>query len=217
MITFAAYADAHINLREVAIFTIVADTTISFLSGFAIFPIVFANGLDPSSGPGLLFVTLPLGFASMPFGLVAAVTFFALLFVAALASAISLLELPVTMLTRAYGWARPRAAAATAALCWALGLISVFSFNLWAGWYPLQAIPGLAKATWFDLMDHLTSNVMLPIGGLAIAIFAGWHLPDRFLREEIGLTHRTTRLLHIALRLVVPAGVAAAALAPLLF
>jgi NSS family neurotransmitter:Na+ symporter len=107
MITFAAYAETRMNLREVAIITILADTAISFLAGFAIFPIVFAKGLDPSSGAGLLFVTLPIGFAAMPLGTIAAITFFALLFVAALASAISLLELPVTMLTRAYGWPGP--------------------------------------------------------------------------------------------------------------
>jgi NSS family neurotransmitter:Na+ symporter len=215
MITFAAYAETRMNLREVAIVTIVADTAISFLAGFAIFPIVFAKGLDPSSGPGLLFVTLPIGFAAMPLGTVAAISFFALLFVAALASAISLLELPVTMLTRAYGWARPRAAVATAALSWFIGLSTVLSFNLWAGWYPLSGVPGLTKATWFDLVDHLTSNIMLPLGGFLIAIFVGWCLPDRLLAEEVGFGRHGTRILHLVLRYVVPAGVAIATLAPL--
>jgi NSS family neurotransmitter:Na+ symporter len=215
MITYAAYADARMNLREVVGFTILADTAISFLAGFAIFPIVFANGLDPSSGPGLLFVTLPLGFARMPFGALAAVGFFALLFVAALASAISMLELSVTTLTRAYGWRRPRAAIAAGALCWLVGLISVLSFNLWAGWFPASFLPGQERATWFDLIDHLTSNLMLPIGGLLIAVFAGWYVSERLLGEEIGLGPRSLRALRVMLRYVVPAGVAIATLAPL--
>jgi NSS family neurotransmitter:Na+ symporter len=215
MITYAAYADARMNLREVVTFTIVADTLISFLAGFAIFPIVFANHLDPSSGPGLLFVTLPIGFARMPFGTIAAVGFFALLFVAALASAISMLELSVTTLTRAYGWRRPRAAAAAGALCWLVGLASVLSFNLWIGWHPVSFVRGLETATWFDFVDHLTSNLMLPIGGLLIAVFAGWYVSERMLAEEIGLGPRALSALRVMLRYVVPAGVAIAALAPL--
>jgi NSS family neurotransmitter:Na+ symporter len=97
MITYAAYAGARIDLRQVALWSVGADTAISLAAGFAVFPLVFANGLDPASGPGLVFVTLPLAFARMPFGDVAAVAFFALLFVAALASAISLLELAVAL------------------------------------------------------------------------------------------------------------------------
>jgi NSS family neurotransmitter:Na+ symporter len=82
-----------VNLIEVAVVSVMADTAISFLAGFAVFPIVFAHGLDPAAGPGLVFVTLPLAFADMPFGAGAATAFFVLLFVAALASAIAMLEL----------------------------------------------------------------------------------------------------------------------------
>jgi len=90
MITYAAYAGEKINLSEVALVTVAGDTAVSFVAGFAIFPIVFANGLDPSSGPGLLFVTVPLAFAAMPFGTAASAAFFVLLFVAAISSAISM-------------------------------------------------------------------------------------------------------------------------------
>ena len=109
MITYAAYAGAQVRLTQVAIVSVFADTAISLAAGFAVFPIVFAHGLDPGSGPGMVFVTLPLAFARMPLGTVAAFAFFALLFVAALASAISLLELVVAMLTRRYRWSRLRA------------------------------------------------------------------------------------------------------------
>jgi NSS family neurotransmitter:Na+ symporter len=109
--------------------SLLGDTAISLLSGFAVFPIVFANGLDPSSGPGLIFVTLPLAFARMPAGLPAAFAFYVLLLAAALASAISLLELVVAPLTRC-GWSRVRASLLSSLAAWVLGLATVLSFNL---------------------------------------------------------------------------------------
>jgi NSS family neurotransmitter:Na+ symporter len=216
MITYAAYAGADIDLRQAALVSVAADTVISFLAGFAVFPIVFANGLDPASGAGLVFVTLPLAFAAMPFGTLAAFAFFVLLFVAALASAISLLELGAALLVHRYGWRRPQAAAALAAACFAGGLGTVLSFNLWAGWHPLAQVPAFAKATVFDLLDHLTSNVMLPIGGFALSVLAGWVLPASLLAEELRLAPARAARLRWILRYAAPAGIAAAALAPLL-
>lgn len=105
MITYAAYAGPEIDLRAAAVATIVGDTVVSLLAGLAVFPIVFAEKLDPASGPGLMFVTLPLAFSRLPFGRAAAVAFFVLLAVAGLASAISLLEMPVAFLQRG-GWSR---------------------------------------------------------------------------------------------------------------
>jgi neurotransmitter:Na+ symporter, NSS family len=215
MITYAAYAGAAIDLRRAAIATVVADTTISFLAGFAVFPLVFANGLDPASGPGLMLVTLPLAFARMPFGTLAAVAFFVLLFVAALASAISMLELAAALLTRRFGWSRPAASAVPATACFVAGLATVLSFNLWADWHPLGGLPGFAEATVFDLLDHLTSNVLLPVGGFALAVLAGWGLPRTFLAEELRLPPAAAARLHWVLRYVAPAGIAAAALAHL--
>jgi neurotransmitter:Na+ symporter, NSS family len=213
MITYAAYADRDINLRDAAIITVVGDTAISLLSGFAVFPIVFANQLDPSSGPGLLFVTLPIAFAAVPFGTIAAVAFFVLLLLAAIASAISLLEMPVALIRRVWGVSRPLATLVSAGVCWIAGFASVLSFNLWAGWFPLAALPSLARATIFDLLDHLTSNVMLPIGGLALALFVGWALPTRFLAEELRLGHAATAILRALLRYVAPGAIVVTSLA----
>jgi NSS family neurotransmitter:Na+ symporter len=216
MITYAAYAGAEIRLRQAAVVTVAADTAISFLAGFAVFPVVFAHGLDPASGAGLVFVTLPLAFAAMPGGAIAAFVFFALLAVAALASAISLLELGAALLVQRYGWRRASATAALAAACFAGGLATVLSFNLWAGWHPLGALPRFASATLFDLLDHLTSNVMLPLGGFLLCVFAGWVLPASFYAEELRLGAAGAARLRWILRYVAPAGIAAAALAPLL-
>jgi neurotransmitter:Na+ symporter, NSS family len=214
MITYAAYASPAFDLRTVALITLVSDTAISLVAGFAVFPIVFAEGLDPASGPGLMYVTLPLAFAHIPLGAAAATAFFILLSVAALSSAISLLEMPVALACRELGWSRPRSTAAAAALCWALGLPSVLSFNVWAAWRPLAWLPGLSSLTVFDALDHLASNVLLPLGGVALAIFGGWVVPARLLVEQLGLGEPAGRALVILLRYVVPLGIAAASLLP---
>jgi len=216
MITYAAYSGAEINLVEVAVVSVIADTGISFLAGFAVFPIVFEHGLDPASGPGLVFVTLPLAFAQMQLGTLAASTFFLLLFVAALASAISMLEIIVALSMRRFGWQRVPAVFVAAGTCFAAGLATVLSFNVWADWFPLKGLDGFATATVFDLLDHLTSNVLLPVGGFLIAIFAGWAVPVRFLVEELRLTPTGAVVLRAALRYVAPVGIALVTLAPIL-
>jgi NSS family neurotransmitter:Na+ symporter len=204
MITYAAYAGRDIDLRQAVLWSVGADTAISLAAGFAVFPLVFAHGLDPASGPGLVFVSLPLAFDRMPFGGAVAVAFFTLLFVAALASAISMLELAAAPVMRRLGWPRPRAVAAVSLGCFLAGLATVLSFNLWSHWEP----------TAYEFVDHLTSNVMLPAGGLALALFAGWGLPRRFLVEELGLAPRSGAALQWLLRWVTPALIAAVALAP---
>jgi NSS family neurotransmitter:Na+ symporter len=212
MITYAAYGGADINLTRAALVSVAADTAISLLAGLAVFPIVFAHGLDPAGGPGLVFITLPLAFAQMPFGWGAAMAFYVLLFVAALASAISLLEPLVALLVRRRGWRRPPAAVAGALGCFVLGVATVLSFSLWSGWFPLGGIDAFAGLTAFDLLDQLTSNLLLPVGGLAIALFSGWALPRHMLTEELHLGPRAASALTVALRFVVPAGILAASL-----
>ena len=196
MITYAAYAGKEIDLAQAAVWSVGIDTAISLLAGLAVFPLVFAHGLDPASGPGLVFVTLPLAFSRMPFGELAAVAFFGLLFVAALASAISMLELAVAPLMRRLGWSRRAASAAAAAACFAAGLGTVFS------------------PAFFEALDHLTSNVLLPLGGIGIALFAGWALPRAVVGQELELGPRGAAILHGVLRWLTPALIAATALAP---
>ncbi len=144
-----------------------ADTGIALLSGLVIFPLVFANGLDPASGPGLIFQTLPLAFGSMPGGPIMAAIFFLLLTFAAWTSAISLIEPPVAWLMESRGLTRPAAALLVGVIIWALGFCSVLSFNAWAQYT-------FWRGTYFDNLDFVTSNIMLPLGGLAITVFAGW-------------------------------------------
>jgi NSS family neurotransmitter:Na+ symporter len=216
MMTYAAYADAAVDLRQVAVVSVLGDTVVSILAGLAVFPLVFANGLDPAGGPGLVFVTLPIAFARMPFGTVVAVAFFLLLFVAALASAISMLELTVAMATRRFGWRRGPTSLGIATLCFGGGIGTVLSFSGWAAWHPLAGLPGFEQATFFDLLDHATSNVLLPLTGFALAVFAGWVAPDELLARELGLGLRGQAWMRRLLRYVVPTAIAATAAAPLL-
>ena len=206
MMTYAAYAGRAIDLTQVALATVAIDTAISLLAGFAVFPLVFAHGLDPAAGPGLVFVTLPIAFARMPLGTLAAAAFFLLLFVAALASAISMLELAVAYAARRLAWPRARSTLAVAAVCFAAGLATVLSFNRLAHWQP----------TPFELIDHVTSNVMLPACGLGLALFAGWSLPGVVIAAELRQSAGAAAGLRFMLRWVTPALIAAAAIAPAL-
>jgi len=216
MITYAAYSGADIDLKQVVVASVIADTLISLLAGLAVFPIVFAHGLDPASGPGLVFVTLPLAFARMPWGTLAAGAFYVLVFVAALASSISLLELVAAWLMRRFGWRRAVAAWTAATGCFIAGIATVLSFNRWADWHPLANLGVASSATVFELLDQLSSSFMLPLGGLAIALFAGWAVPQRMLAEELRIGPAAAAALGAALRYVAPAGIVLATLWSLL-
>lgn len=214
MITYAAYAPVELDLRRAALLTVAGDTAASFLAGLAIFPLVFAYGLDPSEGPGLMFVALPIAFAQMPFGDLVATTFYALLFMSALASAISLLELVVAWLV-GIGLDRRVASATAAMACCFVGIPTVLSFNLWSDWHPLGSVPAFSHATVFDLIDFLTSDVLLPAGGLLIAVFAGWVIQVETWQRELKLSAAGIRGLRGLLGIVVPALIMAILLLPL--
>jgi NSS family neurotransmitter:Na+ symporter len=126
-----------------------------------------------------------------------------------------MLEMAVAALSRR-GRSRAGAAAGTATACWICGLATVLSFNVWGGWHPLAAIPVFAEATVFTLLDHLTSNIMLPLGSFALALFAGWVLPWQLLVEELGVTPGTAGFLQSVLRVLVPLAIAVVTIAPLL-
>ncbi|NWH08912.1 MAG: sodium-dependent transporter [Alphaproteobacteria bacterium] len=185
MITYAAYAGRDIDLSETALITIAADTFISFMAGFAIFPLVFSYGLDVAQGPALMFQVLPVAFSKMPLGAFVGTAFFVLLFVSALASAISLLEIFVSWLVES-GIPRLIAAPSAALLCWFAGLGTVYSFNLWSGVHPLDGVRGFENQTIYDLLDFLTSNIMLPLGGILVAVFAGYVMRRSAVLEELG-------------------------------
>lgn len=215
LITYAAYSPADVALRRAAIFSVGADTAISIVAGLAVFPVVFANGLDPAEGPGLVFVSLPVAFAAMPGGRFAAIAFFALLIIAALGSAVSMLEGVVAVADRRLGWPRRRSTAVATGACFVAGLGTVWSFNRWAGVHPLGFLDRYRTATVFDLLDEATSNLLLPLGGLGLAVLCGWVLPARFLGDELALSGWQLAGLRFLLRVAAPISIVAASVAAL--
>lgn len=157
------------------------DTGVALLAGLAIFPLVFAYGLQPQEGPGLIFKTLPIAFGQMPGGTVFGTLFFLLLVFAAWTSAISLLEPIVAWLVENMRMSRVKAAAWAGVAAWLLGVASLLSLNVWSG-YTLFGKPIIT------LVDNLTANIMLPVGGLLIAVFAVWMMADESTRSELGLS-----------------------------
>ena len=211
LITYAAYSPVDADLKTVAVTSVAADTAVSIVAGLAVFPVVFANGLDAASGPGLVFESLPIAFGTMPAGRLVATAFFLLLAIAALGSAISLLEAVVAVLDRRLRWSRPKAVLVATVSCFVVGLGTVFSFNRWDDVHPLGEIGRYSTHTIYDLLDDATSQFMLPLGGLALAVFTGWVLSDRVIGEELALDGWALAGLRWTLRVVAPVAVVAAA------
>ncbi|MFU8895862.1 MAG: sodium-dependent transporter [Gammaproteobacteria bacterium] len=208
LITYGAYLDQQTRIGSSAMYIAGADTCVALLSGLAIFPLVFANGLDPAEGPGLIFITLPIAFGQMPAGALFGALFFLLVLVSALTSSIAILE-PVVSWAEEHRWMRRGPAAILAGVAaWITGLATVFSFNLWAGWFPLGRLERFRESTVFDLIDYLTSNLLLPLGGLLVALFVGWALSAETTRQELGLPDsRGFRAWRFTLRYVAPLAV----------
>jgi NSS family neurotransmitter:Na+ symporter len=200
MIAYGSYLGQQVDLLRAARTVAIMDTVIALAAGLAIFPIVFANGLDPAAGPGLVFVTLPLVFGKVTGGMILGVMFFALLTFAALTSAISLLEPSVELLEERTPLSRVGATLAAGVATWALGIAALLSFNLWSDVL-------IFGNNIFDLLDKLTSKFLLPLTALGAILFVGWCLKPESVREELGLSSAGFALWNLIARFVAPIGV----------
>ena len=181
IMAYGAYMPIKQNIGSTALSVAFLDTLVAILAGIAIFPIVFANGLEPSTGPGLVFVTLPWAFVNMPLGVIFGKLFFVLLSIAALSSAISLLEPGVAWIVESLKTKRYKAAIGLGSIAWILGIFSALSFNLLSDFTPI------GEKNFFDSMDFLSNQVLLPLGGVFIAIFVGWVMKRINVIEELNL------------------------------
>jgi NSS family neurotransmitter:Na+ symporter len=179
IMTYGAYLPKDISIPRVAVVVSATDTSVALLAGLAIFPVLFTFGIAPAGGgPGLIFTSLPLAFNDMPFGIPYAVAFFGLLFVAAWTSSISLLEPPTAFLVEMGKMSRRTSAIVAAIFIWAIGLVTALGFNVW------QNVRVFGR----DLqgaIEFVASDLMLPIGGLLIAIFAGYFLSRDIARKQL--------------------------------
>lgn len=187
MITYGSYLDRAQNIGRSASSVVGLDTLAALLAGLVIFPTVFAVGADPGAGPGLAFVTLPAVFAEMPGGQVFGTLFFVLLAIAALTSAVSLLEPVVAFFMDQYGFRRSRIAVATGVAAFVVGIPSSLSMGIWSDFT-------LFGKGFLDLIAFVTSSVMLPVGGLLIALFVGWMIGPRAAEELRGEAETTPKL-----------------------
>lgn len=207
MFTYGAYLPNNIPLPRACVMIAIADTMVAVLAGLAIFPIVFANGLDPAAGPGLVFVTLPLAFGQMSGGAIIGTTFFVLLAFAALTSAISLMEVPVSWLEERDGWTRRNATLAVGGAIWLVGLGSALSTSVWSDVYLLGFIEKFKTTGILDLVDYITGQALLPIGGMLIAVFAGWVMKTSVLTDELGMGETAFKAWRFLCRFVCPIGI----------
>jgi NSS family neurotransmitter:Na+ symporter len=167
MITYGSYFRDDQNIPGTAIRVAFSDLAVSLLAGIAIFPAVFAFGYEPNAGPSLLFLTIPSVFASMPLGNIFMVIFFLLTAIASIGAQISLVEVPVAFLEEKFHLSRRTASIATILAIALVGTLAALSNSLLAD-------VKLFGMTFFDLFDYTTSNILLPLGGLFIAIFISW-------------------------------------------
>ena len=178
MVTYASYFKPDTNLRHTALNVTILDTLVAVLAGVVIFPAVFSVGIEPSSGPSLVFITLPSIFNDMPLSMVWSSVFFLLLVVAALTSTISLHEVVTVYLHEEWHLSRKTAAWLTTAVTAALASLASLSLGVLSGW----TICGLSL---FDSLDFLTANILLPAGGFFTCVFVGWKLDRQILRDQI--------------------------------
>ncbi|MGL5947655.1 MAG: sodium-dependent transporter [Aeromonas sp.] len=167
MMTYGSYFRDDQNIPATALRVMCADLFVSMLAGIAIFPAVFAFGFEPSAGPSLLFITIPAVFASIPFGHLFMVLFFVLSAIAATGAMLSILEVPVSVVSERFGLSRPKATLLNLLILGAVGSTCALSNSL-------MADVKVFDKTFFDLFDYLSSNIFMPLGGIFICVFVGW-------------------------------------------
>lgn len=180
LLVYGSYLPNSTKMGKVSLSICLLDTMIAILAGIIIFPACFAYGIQPDSGPGLAFITLPSVFLQMPGGYLWSIAFFLLLAVAALTSSISMLECPIAILQEQFHWSRRRAVLVTSMAAWLLAIGCCLSFcPACAEWL---SVGGLSL---FDLFDKATANYLMPLGGLLVSIFVGWRMDRQKLNDTL--------------------------------
>jgi NSS family neurotransmitter:Na+ symporter len=209
LLTIGAYMDSSASIVRASIVVAAADGTVALLAGLAIFPIVFAHGLSPAEGPGLIFATLPVAFGQMPAGAWLGPMFFVLMAVAALTSAITILETVVAVVEDYSGMPRRRIVIIVGGLLWFVGLGTVFSFNVLRDFFPLGFVPAFDQKTIFETLDYVVSNFMMPAGGMLIALLAGWGLSAASTASELApFGGKRLQAWRVLVRYIVPSAIA---------
>jgi NSS family neurotransmitter:Na+ symporter len=180
MMVYGSYMPKTMSIGSTVLLVAVLDTLVALAAGLVIFPLVFANQLDPGTGPGLIFVTLPVAFGHMPGGQFFGLLFFVMVAIAAWSSAISLLEPAVAYVVERFKISRAEACVILGGIVWTLGVGALTSFNIGRQW-------ALFGMNFFQLLDFLTANLLLPLGGMLVCIFVGWRVGAPITRDELAM------------------------------
>ena len=200
IMAYGAYMPKKASIGTTVITIAALDTVVALIAGLAIFPVIFANNMDPGAGPGLMFVSLPVAFGQMPGGQLFGFMFFVLVGVAAWTSAISLLEPTVAYLIEKLKWSRVKASIVLGIVVWAVGISCLLAFNEWSEFK-------LFGKNMFDLLDYTTANIMLPLGGILTALFAGWVVSKKVSIEEMTISENLHKVWVITVRFIAPIAV----------
>jgi len=205
IIAYGAYLNKSASIPRAALAIAAANVSVDMLAGMAIFPLVFAYSLEPSSGPGLLFEALPVAFGQMPGGIFVGTLFLFLVLFAALSTSISMLESVVSRLIEREGASRKKMALIAGGAIWVIGLGSVFSNNIWSDFTPLSFIPVFEGATIFRIVDYFVVNNLILVSAFFITIFTGWVMSTPSTVDELGIgTGMRYRLWQITMRYFAP-------------
>lgn len=205
MVTYSSYFTQDNNLIKTSFKVALSDTLVSLLAGIAIFPAVFSFGMQPEAGPGLLFMTIPLVFSQIPFGSLLLVAFFILSSIAATTAMMSMLEVPIAYYTEEKGMTRKKAVIINAIIIAIIGILATLSANS----HSLFGNIKVFGKGFFDLFDYISSNILMPLGGLLIALFVGYKNSKRDVQLELsnkGILNNAAiiNIYHFILRYITP-------------
>ncbi len=207
ILTYGSYLKRDDDIMSSAITISALDTGIAIAAAMVLFPIIFSHGMEPAAGPGLVFITIPVAISQLPAGGFLMMVFFALLVVAALTSAISMLEVTTSYFVDERRWPRTKATLIAGGAITLIGIPSALSGSVWFFGSSMVSVIGM---NWFDALGYLTNNFMLPLGGLGIALFTAWRLDDAIRHDhflsgtKLGVFYRGWLLL---LKFVVPVAI----------
>lgn len=204
MITYGSYLSDDSPITQNAFIVVFADTFVAMLAGFAIFPLVFAHGLTPDAGAGLVFQVLPIAFGNLNGGQIFSAVFFFLLVAAALTSCIGNFEPIVAWTKERFKLSRTKATLVCGTTIWLLGILSILSLNILKDFHPFEFISLLKGKTIFESLDYISAAILLPLGGLLTAIFVGWRLPLKEIKAELKISGWKFNLWKILIRYVAP-------------
>jgi NSS family neurotransmitter:Na+ symporter len=201
MMTYGSYLPRSISITQSVLIIVVADTLVALLAGLVIFPAVFHNGLDPAAGAGLIFQTLPVAFAQMPGGYLFSILFFLMLSVAGITSMVGLVESVNHWVEERFGVPRRHSALIVVGSIAVLSVLSLLSYNI-------MGDVDMGGKNFNDIMDYFSNQILLPLGGLMIAVFAGWALSREISRDELSSLNATGyEIWRFLIRFVVPPAV----------